>query len=175
MPRPLIKNKVAESGLITIDLGDYLKGDEPVEIDLKDFLYKGLVLKEKDFRKHVKNLQTEPYRDKLTGIYCSSKAIVPHWAYMLMAGKLNGIAREIVIGSRELLFDRWLKSRIGRIDAKSLRGARVILKGCGEEAIGAAAYAYATMHLQPYVQSIMYGEACSTVPVYKEKKTADHE
>ncbi len=170
MSRPLIKNKVAESGLITIDLGDYLKGDEPVEIDLRDFLYKGLVLKEKDFREHIKKLGTEPYRDKLTGIYCSSNAIIPHWAYMLIASKLNGIAREIIIGSRDLLIDRWIKACISRIDATSLRDARVILKGCGDEHISAAAYVYAGMHLQPYVKSIMYGEACSTVPVYKRKK-----
>lgn len=175
MPRPLIKNKVAESGLITVDLGDYLKGDDPMEIDLKDFLYKGLILKEKDFRRNVKNLQTAPYQDKLTGIYCSTKAIIPHWAYMLIASKLNGISRDIIIGSRDILLDRWIKSRINHIDVDSLRGARVILKGCGDKAIGPAAYAYATVHLQPHVKSIMYGEACSTVPVYKEKKPAVHE
>ncbi len=162
-------NKVAESGIITIDLEQYYPADPVVVFDLKDYLFMGLILKEKDFREALKNLDTSGYRDKIVAITCSADAIIPIWAYMLVAGLLQPVARTIVYGNEEkAIRETWIK-QIAGIRPEDYADKRVVIKGCGERPIPEEAYVTATALLRPVVKSIMYGEPCSTVPVYKKK------
>jgi len=176
MPGTLIQNKVEESGLTTIDLSQWLSREELLQIDLKDFLHRGMVIIEKEYRKAIRELDIEKFKGKIVRIYCSTQAIIPHWAYMLISSRLHGVARKVVVGSRDVLKDIWIRDSIERIDPKEFKDKRIILKGCANPDVNAAAYAYATLHLQGHVKSLMYGEPCSTVPVYKKKKnTSPHE
>jgi hypothetical protein len=162
-------NKVAESGIITIDLEQFYPADPVVVFDLKDYLFMGLILKEKDFREALKNLDTSGYRDKIVAITCSADAIIPIWAYMLVAGLLQPVARTIVYGNEEkAIREAWIK-QIAGIRPEDYADKRVVIKGCGERPIPEEAYVTATALLRPVVKSIMYGEPCSTVPVYKKK------
>jgi hypothetical protein len=162
-------NKVAESGIITIDLEQFYPADPVVVFDLKDYLFMGLILKEKDFREALKNLDTSGYRDKIVAITCSADAIIPIWAYMLVAGLLQPVARTIVYGNEEkAIRETWIK-QIAGIRPEDYADKRVVIKGCGERPIPEEAYVTATALLRPVVKSIMYGEPCSTVPVYKKK------
>ena len=161
--------KVAESGIITIDLEQFYPADPVVVFDLKDYLFMGLILKEKDFREALKNLDTSGYRDKIVAITCSADAIIPIWAYMLVAGLLQPVARTIVYGNEEkAIRETWIK-QIAGIRPEDYADKRVVIKGCGERPIPEEAYVTATALLRPVVKSIMYGEPCSTVPVYKKK------
>ena len=162
-------NKVAESGIITIDLEQFYPADPVVVFDLKDYLFMGLILKEKDFREALKNLDTSGYRDKIVAITCSADAIIPIWAYMLVAGLLQPVARTIVYGNEEkAIRETWIK-QIAGIRPEDYADKRVVIKGCGERPIPEEAYVTATALLRPVVKSIMYGEPCSTVPVYRKK------
>ncbi len=162
-------NKVAESGIITLNLEDYHPKDEPVVFDLKDYLFMGLILKEKDFRESLKQLDLQPYEGKLVAITCSADAIIPIWAYMLVSSLLQPVAKKLVFGnSEEAVRQAWMENIRG-IDIAALEDKRVVLKGCGETPIPEQAYMEATIKLRPVVKSIMYGEPCSTVPVYKKK------
>ncbi len=176
MPDALIQNKVDKSGLTTIDLSQWLRSEDVLVIDLKDFLHQGLVIKEKDYRKAIRELDIEKFRGKIVGITCSTQAIIPHWAYMLISSSLHGVASRVVVGSPEVIKDLWIRESIQKIKPEEFKDKRVILKGCANPDVNAAAFAYATFHLQGHVKSLMYGEPCSTVPVYKKKKnTAPHE
>jgi len=162
-------NKVAESGIITIDLEQFYPADPVVVFDLKDYLFMGLILKEKDFREALKSLDTSGYQDKIVAITCSADAIIPIWAYMLVAGLLQPVARTIVYGNEEkAIRETWIK-QIAGIRPEDYADKRVVIKGCGERPIPEEAYVTATALLRPVVKSIMYGEPCSTVPVYKKK------
>ncbi len=163
-----IINKVAESGLVTIDLEKYL----PTEItvfDLKYFLFMGMILKEKDFREALKQQDWEKYRNKIIAITCSADAIIPVWAYMLVTSYLQPIAKEIMVGTEKEVFKTIFLKNIASINTSEFAGKRLVLKGCGEIPIDDFAYAEATRVLLPVSKSIMYGEPCSTVPVYKKK------
>ena len=165
-----IVNKVAESGLITIDLEKYLpQKEEMIVFDLKDFLFMGMILKEKDFREALKHHDWEKYRNKYVAITCSADAIIPVWAYMLVTSYLQSLAKGILVGTEKEIYKSIIINNISSINTSEFTGKRIVLKGCGETPIDDFAYAEATRILQPVAKSIMYGEPCSTVPVYKKK------
>ena len=165
-----IVNKVAESGLITIDLEKYLPlKEEIVVFDLKDFLFMGMILKEKDFREALKKHDWEKYRNRNVAITCSADAIIPVWAYMLVTSYLQPVAKETLVGTEAEVYKAIFLRNISSINAAEFSDKRIVLKGCGETPIDDFAYAEATRKLLPVAKSIMYGEPCSTVPVYKKK------
>lgn len=162
-------NKVAESGIKTLDLEQlYPRAGEVVVFDLKAFLFMGLILKEKDFREQLKQLDVSPYQDKIVAITCTADAIIPMWAYMLVTSLLQPVATRVLYGTAEAVTEKILLSNIDKIDANLYAGERVVLKGCGEVPVSEAAYIAATEKLRPVVKSLMFGEPCSTVPVYKQ-------
>ena len=164
-------NKVAESGIVTLNLEDYYPREEIVVFDLKEYLFMGLILKEKEFREALKILDTENYSNKIIALTCSADAVIPMWAYMLVASLLQPVAKEIIFGTEDFAKEKMLLRNIERIDANIYEDTRLVIKGCGELPIGESAYVAITQKLRPVAKSIMYGEPCSTVPVYK-KKTA---
>ena len=168
MNDPII-NKVADSGLITLDPADYYPKDETKTFDLKDFLFMGLILKEKDFREALRNLNWEEYRNKNVAVTCSADAIIPMWAWMLAASYLQPVAKEIVMGDEKELHKTIFLKNLSNINLAEFTDKRIVVKGCGDTPIGEFVYMEITRLLQPVVKSIMYGETCSTVPVYKKK------
>ena len=166
-----IINKVSDSGLITLDLEQYYPREEVVLYDLKDYLFMGLILKEKDFRESLKNLDWEVYKNKYVGVTCSADAIIPPWAYMLAASYLQPIAKDVIMGDEKEVHKTIFLKNIQGIDANEFTGQRVVVKGCGDTPIGEFAYMEITKLLRPVVKTIMYGEPCSTVPIYKKPPT----
>ena len=165
----MFKNKVAESGIITLDLEDYLPSEEIALFDMKDYLFMELILKEKDFRESLKQLDTSIYKDKITAITCTADAIIPMWAYMLVGVNLQPWAKSIVYGDETALVGSLIIKNIAAFDTDALADKRVVVKGCGALPIPESAYLAMTTKLRPVVKSIMYGEPCSTVPVYKKR------
>lgn len=163
-------NKVAESGIITLDLEHYYPKDEVVVFDMKDYLFMGLILKEKDFRQSLKELDKTVFQDKITAITCSADAVIPMWAYMLAASALQPVSKEIIFGNEATAKKELLLKGIAGIDVNEYMDKRVVVKGCGEIAIPEEAYIAITTALRPVAKSIMYGEPCSTVPVFKKEK-----
>ncbi len=163
-------NKVSESGIITLDLEDFYPKDETAVFDMKDHLFMGLILKEKDFREVMKNLDLTPYKEKNIALTCSADAVIPVWAYMLVASYLQPIAKEIVFGDADFLHKTLFLKNIDKINAEDYKDQRVVIKGCGELPISETAYVAITNLLRPVVKSIMYGEPCSTVPVFKKPR-----
>ncbi|MSP58145.1 MAG: hypothetical protein CK532_04055 [Flavobacteriales bacterium] len=162
-------NKVASSGLITLNLEDYYPSCDRKVIDIKDVLYMGRVLKEKDFREWAKNHDWEQYKEASVAITCSVDAIIPFWAYMIIVSNLSGIAIHAVFGDLNTLDAVLWHNALASLDIESYRNERVVVKGCGVMPVSAAAYAEITRLLVGVTKSIMYGEPCSTVPVYKSK------
>ncbi len=163
-------NKVAESGIVTLDLEAHYSKDEVQVFDMKDFLFMGLILKEKDFREALKSLDTSVYRDKIAAITCSADAVIPMWAYMLAASVLQPVVKEIVFGNEETAKKNILLKSIRQINISDFIDKRVVIKGCGEVSVPEEAYIEITKLLRPVAKSIMYGEPCSTVPVFKKEK-----
>jgi len=164
-----IINKVAESGLITLDLEKYYPRQAVALFDLKDFLFMEMILKEKDFREKLKAHDWEQYRDKYVAVFCSADAIIPVWAYMLVVSGLEPYAKDVMLGDEKELHKNLFLSNLEKIDMNEFSDKRVVVKGCGETPIGEFAYMEITKRLRPVVKSIMYGEPCSTVPIYKKK------
>lgn len=164
-----IENKVTNSGLITIDLEEYYTVGERVVFDIKPHLFNELILREKDFREFIKTNDWSAYKDKLVALTCSADAIVPTWAYMLLTLALQPFAKRIVFGSLQELETILLTEKLAQMDASAYKDTRVVIKGCGDIDIPKSAYVHLTALLKPYVKSIMYGEPCSTVPLYKSK------
>lgn len=164
----IITNKVAESGIITIDPANYIPSGETIVFDLKDHLFMGLILKEKDFREALKKTDWNQYRDKNVAVTCSADAIIPVWAYMLVASYLQPVAKEIVMGDEKELLRQLFIKNISQINITELADQRIVIKGCGDTPIGDYVYLELTKVLRPVAKSIMYGEPCSTVPVYKK-------
>lgn len=164
-----IVNKVAESGLITLNLEDYYPQGETVLFDLKEYLFMGLILKEKDFRAALQSLNWEPYRDKNVGVTCSADAIIPSWAYMLVASYLQPVAREVVFGDEKAVIRTLIDRKLAALNPEEYTDKRVVIKGCGDKQLPESAFLEITRRLRPFVKSLMYGEPCSTVPVYKKK------
>ena len=165
----VIINKVSDSALFTLNLEDFYPTDEIAIFDLKDYLFMGLILKEKDFREALKNLDIAKYDNKLVAVTCSADAIIPIWAYMLVASYLQPTARELFFGDAKQTKNYQLIKNIKAIPLADFIDKRVVIKGCGELPIGEAAYMEATKLLRPVAKSIMYGEPCSTVPIYKKR------
>jgi len=173
MSNDTIVNKVAESGLVEIDLENFYPKGEVVVFDLKDYLFMGLILKEKDFREALKKQDFTPFRDKLVAVTCSADAIIPVWAYMLVASYLQPLARELVMGDADFLHRTLFLRNIQAINSTAYQDKRVVIKGCGELETGPFAYLEITKLLRPVAKSIMYGEPCSTVPVFKRSAEAE--
>jgi hypothetical protein len=164
-----IKNRVAESGLITIDLEQFLPASEIVEFDLRPFLFMDQILRERDFREKLNVHDWSMYSGKHVAVYCSVEAIIPAWAYMTIAVHLSETALSLYQGTATAMLKHLIITSIRKIDAESYQHKRVLVKGCGEKGIDAYAYLEVTLQLLPVVKSIMYGEACSAVPVFKRK------
>jgi len=162
-------NKVAASGLMTLNLEEYFHQGERVVYDIKDNLFHGLMLREKDFREFIKTQDWSLYSGKNVAIICSADAIVPTWAYMLLANKMKPFANEVVFGSLETLEATLFVRALSKIDVNAYANERVVIKGCADIEVPIAAYVEITNLLTPVVKSIMYGEPCSTVPIYKRK------
>ncbi|MFP5080803.1 DUF2480 family protein [Pedobacter sp. JCM 36344] len=162
-------NKVAASGLITLNLEEYFHQGERIVYDIKDNLFHGLMLREKDFREFIKSHDWSVYTDKNIAIICSADAIVPTWAYMLLASKMKPYANEVIFGSLHTLEAMLFVRALSKIDVNSFANERVVIKGCADIEVPIAAYVEITSLLTPVVKSIMYGEPCSTVPIYKRK------
>ena len=162
-----IVNKVSQSGLANSDLEEFYD-EAPREIyDIKEQLFMGLMLKEKEFREFIKSNEWSKYAGKHVAIICSADAIVPTWAYMLVANKLSGVAKSFVFGDLNVLEFSLFKEKIDGINLDEYKDQRVVVKGCSKKPVPVSAYVYLTEKLTPIVKSIMYGEPCSTVPVYK--------
>ncbi len=164
-----IVNKVASSGLITLDLEAYYNQAERVVYDIKDNLFHGLILREKDFREFIKTHDWSQYTGKNVAITCSADAIVPTWAYMLLSNKLSPYVNELVFGSLETLEAVLLSKALAKIDFNTFANERVVVKGCADIDIPIFAYVEITRQLSKVAKSIMYGEPCSTVPIFKRK------
>ena len=165
-----IKNKVKESGIIQLDLADFKPKNELVGIDLSERLYQGLILKEKDFRLWLKENNWQQYEGKAVFIYCSAEAIIPTWAYMLVVSMLMPYTEQILAGTRIDIEKKMIQDNIVAMDLSTMTDQRVIIKGCSDIASPEFAMSELVRVLQPVVKSIMYGEPCSTVPIFKKKK-----
>ena len=162
-------NKVAASGLITLNLEEYLHSGSRVVYDIKENLFHGLMLREKDFREFIKTHDWSAYTGKNVALICSADAIVPTWAYMLLASRMKPYANEVVFGDLQALEAVLFTKALAKINVDDFYGERVVIKGCADIELPVAAYVEITNLLSPVVKSIMYGEPCSTVPIYKRK------
>jgi hypothetical protein len=165
----VIVNKVAESALVTIDLEEFMPKEQPMVFDLKDFLFMGLILKEKEFREALKTTNWETFKDKTVLVTCNADAIVPVWAYMLAASYLQPQTGKVYMETEAQWKIKRITEAIQAVDETTYAGKRIVVKGCGDKPIPAEAYLEITKKLQPVVKSIMYGEPCSTVPIFKQK------
>jgi len=165
-----IINKVAQSGLVTLDLEKFYPEDEIKVFDLKNYLFMELILKEKDYRESLKNVNWSVYESKIVAICCSTDAIIPLWAYMLAVTYLEPIAKNIIFGKEADVLENLFLKNILKIDAREFEGKRIVVKGCGDKKVPESAYIEITKILRPVVKSIMFGEPCSTVPIYKAAK-----
>lgn len=164
-----IINKVAQSGLVTLDPAQFYAPGERVVYDIKDNLFHGLILREKDFREFVKTHDWAQYQGKNVAVTCTADAIVPAWAYMLLANRLAPYARQVVFGDAEVLETVLFVKEVSRLDVEQYRDQRVVIKGCGDIPVPVSAYVELTQRLTPVAKSLMFGEPCSTVPIYKRK------
>lgn len=164
-----IVNKVAQSGLLTIDPESFYPDKEILSFDLKDYLFRGLILREKDFREALAAYDWEQYRDRILAVYCSADAIIPNWAYMLVAVQAGPYARFIGLGTPEQTLIKYFEDAIAHMDISQYADQRIVVKGCSDKPVPVEAYLAISRRLQPVAKSIMYGEPCSTVPLYKRK------
>ncbi len=167
--KPLV-NRVAESGLVTLNLEKFFPEGEAAVFDLKDYLFMGLILKEKDFREALKNHDWEQYRGKVLLTYCTADAIIPMWAYMLVTAYAAPYAADVFQGDEEAYYKAAFLRALAGMDAAQYAEQRIVIKGCSDKPVPPAAYVELTRKLQPYAQSIMFGEPCSTVPVFKRPR-----
>lgn len=167
-----ILNRVAESDIEVFDLSTLWDGAPVASFDLVDFLTHGLVLREKDFRQHVKAHDWQQYAGQHVALHCSTDAIVPTWAYMLLASKLEGVARSVAFGTPQDLVRDHFSRALASFDWSPYRDAIVVIKGCGSKVVPTNAYLVATQHLQRVARKLMYGEPCSSVPLWRKPKAA---
>jgi hypothetical protein len=167
--KPLV-NKVAQSGLLTLDLARLLPPEGAViELDLAPFLFRGLVLREKEFRQHIDELDPKAYRGKFVALHCSTDALVPHWAYMLVTIALQHEVAGIRLGNQAEVEKHLLLQAIAGLNLDEYRNQRIVVKGCSDRSLPPEAYLEAAKMLAPVAKSLMYGEPCSTVPLFKRK------
>lgn len=162
-------NKVAQSGIITLDLELLIADTEIIELDISQFLFKGLLLKEKDFRSDLKSYDWEDFRNKTVAVFCSTDAILAQWAYMLVASYLLNVDSKFYFGTKDEVRTQVLVQKIQQIEEQEYQEKLVVIKGCGNQPLPDAAYLEVTKKLQPVVKSLMFGEPCSTVPIYKKR------
>lgn len=165
-----IVNKVSQSSLITIDLEEFYTPGKRIVFDIKGFLFQELILREKDFREALKNHDWKIYADTYVSLICSADAIVPTWAYMLIAAYLEPYAKRIIFGDLETLETILYQEVLSQLPFENYKDARIVIKGCGNLPVPKAAYVELTRLLRPLAKSIMYGEPCSTVPIFKQAK-----
>lgn len=164
-----IVNRVAESGIVTLDLETFYPKEEVVELDIKDFLFMEMLLKEKEFREKLDQTDWVYYKEKIVAVFCSTDAIIPMWAYMLVSTKLSPYAKEVFLGNKNETTEKVVEKNIQQINTDPFKDKRVVVKGCGDIEISPSAYLSISNKLLPVVKSLMYGEPCSTVPVYKKR------
>lgn len=164
-----IINKVAQSGLVSIDLEEFYPAGARHIFDLKDWLYEGLILREKDFREHSKNYEWQQHEGAHVAVICSADAIIPLWAFMLVSSQLQGIASTVVQGTAEHLESVLFRNWMDQYDFSQYEDKRLIIKGCSNKPVPTDAFVEFVNRAQPFAKSIMFGEPCSTVPVYKKK------
>ena len=162
-----IINKVSQSSLYTIDLEQFFPTENIRIFDLKPFLFMELILKEKDFRASLLSTDWSVYKDEIVGVYCSADAVIPVWAYMLVTSYLQPFAKEVIMGSEMEVLRQLITKKIQAVNPAEYADKRIVVKGCGDRPVGDFAYLEITKLLRPVVKSIMYGEPCSTVPIYK--------
>ena len=165
-----IINKVEKSGLITLDLEDFYPKEPRMLFDLKDYLYEGLVLREKEFRENLSKLDWKMYENSYVAVTCTSDAILPSWSYLLIANYLTGVAKLISFGTLEDLERDIFTEIIDKMDVDSYKDKKIIIKGCSRKPVPQNAYLQLIQKLKPIASSLMFGEACSTVPIFKKKK-----
>ena len=165
-----IVNRVAKSALITVDLADYAPKKQILELDLKEFLFEGIILKEKSFRLALKEYDFKQYTNVCVAVFCSSDCILPMWAFMLVSSYLKNVTAEIHYGNRTVVFEQLFIRNIKNIDVIKFKNKPVIIKGCGQIPMSGALYMEIVKTLQNSVNRLMFGEACSAVPIYKRKK-----
>ncbi len=163
-----IKNKVSESGLVTIDPADFYTPGKRAVIDLKPLLVEEFLLREKDFRDYIKTTDWSQYQNSFVTLHCSNDAIIPVWAYMLLTVALEPFAAAIFYGTSDEMEQSLFSQKISQFDPEIYRDKRIVIKGCGDVHVPVSVYMELTRLLRPLVKSIMYGEPCSTVPVYKK-------
>lgn len=164
-----IVNKVANSVLKVFELEDYYPDNARMEIDIAQWLYEGFVLREKEFRAYLNQYDWSTYKDAYVGLICSTDAILPQWAYMLVTSHLQGIAKQVFLGNIELVNQSIYQHILSNIDFSVYKDLPVIIKGCSKHAIPEQAYIDATQRMMVYARSVMFGEACSAVPIYKRR------
>jgi hypothetical protein len=165
-----IINKVAQSSLVVFDLEDYYPDDHVVDLDVSQWLAEGFLLRETDFRAQLKAMDWTPYEDKYVALYCATDAILPAWAFALVAVYLAPLALKIIHGSKELAIIEWYQDILNKLDYTDYFEKPVILKGCSKKAVPNQVYTLAIQKLIKVSKSVMFGEACSAVPLYKAKK-----
>lgn len=164
-----IVNKVENSGLVTLDLEEFYHEGERLVYDLKQNLFQDLILKERDFRMFVRDHDWSIYEGKNVALICSSDAVIQTWAYMLLAVALEPFVHKVVVGDLEILENALFQEAISKINPEEYKDSKVVVKGCSKFPVPAFAYTEITFLLKPFVQSLMFGEPCSTVPIYKRK------
>ena len=165
-----IINRVANSPLKTIDLEEMYPAGARILFDIKDWLYEGIILREKEFRDHVSQYDWSQYQNQFVALTCSEDAIIPSWAFLLVSSELAPHAKKVVVGTLDTLETSIFQELISDLNIEEFRNKPVIIKGCADKPIPPSAFTFLIQKLQPVVKSIMYGEACSTVPLYKVKK-----
>ena len=169
MDQPLV-NRVANSSLKTINLEAHFPPGEIESIDLKDYLYMELILKEKDFRSALNEIDWSQYQGKNLAVHCSTDAIIPVWAWMLVVSKAEPFCNQVYLGNEEDFIQQYYINALAQIDLKEYQDKRIVIKGCSDKPVPPSAYLELTKLLRPVAKSIMYGEPCSTVPIYKKPK-----
>jgi len=164
-----IVNKVAKAGLNVLEMSRFTSNDEVYAIDIADQLWEGIALKEKDFRAYISETDWSAYDNKYVAVFCSVDAIIPNWAFMLIASSLAPHTQHIYFGTATAYASHIVRQRIDKLDLEEFRDQRVMVKGCGDKAIDFSAFGALAARLTPVVKSLMFGEPCSTVPVYKRK------
>lgn len=172
-----INNKVASSGLVEINLEEFYDPTEKIAVDMKDFLSvvnlpdgDAYLLKEKLFREKISQLKLDSYQDKIVHLFCSVDAIIPTWAYMLLTISISQIAKRVLFGKKDLVEETLFSEALAKINPADYTDAKVVIKGCSKVDVPISAYCLLSAKLRPYVKSMMYGEPCSTVPLYKKTK-----
>lgn len=165
-----IINRVTNSGIVTFNLEDYYTKGTRMVLDIAPALHEGLILREKDYRQWLKDLDLTPFQDALVAITCTADAIIPTWAFMLAAGTLEPVAKFVCFGTLADLENTLFLKELNALNWESYAGKRVVVKGCSDIAVPILAYVEATQKLKPITQSLMFGEPCSTVPLFKAKK-----